>query len=350
MSTTFYGDIMQNPGIHFVFDKIYSSRSEMEEGCSEDGVFHNRYVLIDYGSTDPLSSVVGENAASDVYKYGTTYNHSIWQKVWKQTGEENTAKEQYIMIGSLDCRMPLELDYMLQAPSLEASVRQQFWNPLPENADTENPLVFSTAILGIPAAWKIDNDVLLDTPTVDGWNQPEIRKTQEYEDGTKSYNSIAQFTQHPSTSKYPLIDPETHTFQRGENKEIIKAEQDDTQQLELTLPAIDYIIQKLWDICYPVTEDGTARDTTIESAESEIVPFSLLKTYNSEGKNTLVGTMRIVLGLLGDDEEAIGRDTLYGIYNYFHNAVQITSDASVGKGIQWLWDHSKEVNVLTQTT
>ena len=58
---SFYGNIKNNSRASFIFDRIYSSRVEMETALrivqddngevQGDGVFINRYVLIDYGYT-----------------------------------------------------------------------------------------------------------------------------------------------------------------------------------------------------------------------------------------------------------------------------------------------------------
>lgn len=44
----FYGNIKNTSRTQFNFDKIYSSRSEMENSCQNDGVYAGRYVLVEY--------------------------------------------------------------------------------------------------------------------------------------------------------------------------------------------------------------------------------------------------------------------------------------------------------------
>jgi len=44
----FYGNITNTNRTTFQFDKIYSSRYEMDKHCSTDGVYNGRYVLVEY--------------------------------------------------------------------------------------------------------------------------------------------------------------------------------------------------------------------------------------------------------------------------------------------------------------
>jgi hypothetical protein len=60
---SFYGNIKNNSRASFIFDKIYSSRCNMNAALAAedektgakigDGVFINRYVLIDYNFYSP---------------------------------------------------------------------------------------------------------------------------------------------------------------------------------------------------------------------------------------------------------------------------------------------------------
>lgn len=48
----FYGNITNTSKTTFSFDKIYTSRRDMDEACAKgDGVFLGRYVLVEYGAT-----------------------------------------------------------------------------------------------------------------------------------------------------------------------------------------------------------------------------------------------------------------------------------------------------------
>ena len=47
--SSFYGNIKFNNQTPLIFDKIYSSRYDMEKNCSSDGIFNGRFILISYG-------------------------------------------------------------------------------------------------------------------------------------------------------------------------------------------------------------------------------------------------------------------------------------------------------------
>ena len=47
--SSFYGNIKFNNQTPLIFDKIYTSRFEMEEKCHSDGIFNGRFILISYG-------------------------------------------------------------------------------------------------------------------------------------------------------------------------------------------------------------------------------------------------------------------------------------------------------------
>jgi hypothetical protein len=59
MATSLYGTVKKIGSSQFTFDKIYTSRSAMEEALTTldnngkiigDGVYHSRYVLVSYGN------------------------------------------------------------------------------------------------------------------------------------------------------------------------------------------------------------------------------------------------------------------------------------------------------------
>lgn len=92
---------------NIVFDKIYSSKTEMDKAMSTDGgdgVFIGRYVLIDYGLR--FSEEYNFNAKKDE-KQGN-YDSTIWQKT------ENG----YRLISELNAPLP-EIELKLKAPTAE---------------------------------------------------------------------------------------------------------------------------------------------------------------------------------------------------------------------------------------
>ena len=123
MATSLYGTVKKIGSSQFTFDRIYSTRSEMEAQMQQDGVYHGRYVLISYGEhyttnnvndatiTINLNNQTSEwraninsdwiaNYNADLQAYHNVYDKTVWQKIFDGT----TAK--YIMVASLNARAP----------------------------------------------------------------------------------------------------------------------------------------------------------------------------------------------------------------------------------------------------
>lgn len=66
----FYGNTI-NPS-QFQFDKIYPNRKEMDENCSNDGVFIGRYILIKYDTNKEISRIYIGNEKENGKFYGYT--------------------------------------------------------------------------------------------------------------------------------------------------------------------------------------------------------------------------------------------------------------------------------------
>ena len=200
--SSFYGNIKNSNRISLIFDKIYTSRTEMETECTGDGIFNNRFILIDYGQkttvpftrvfptqeeyekgvltgkyykvtfVPPNNTLYGQlgydpttfkpytrdeaydlsknryfiareslldsktlnvepnvdtkrrpvlcpfvtNKEMDLVNYGDEYQHTVWQKIWTQTGTANTVVEKYICVAKLDAEAPI-LNLIVDAPS-----------------------------------------------------------------------------------------------------------------------------------------------------------------------------------------------------------------------------------------
>jgi hypothetical protein len=52
MEKQIYGNITNTARTQFQFDRIYPNKREMNECKDSDGIYHGRYVLIEYGE-DP---------------------------------------------------------------------------------------------------------------------------------------------------------------------------------------------------------------------------------------------------------------------------------------------------------
>lgn len=133
---SFYGNIKNNSRSSFIFDKIYPSRTAMENALNStegDGIFVNRYVLIDYGANiayiegneqdtddnnnqvyynryelNPATSnqtrmennIYSTNRLDDAGAYHAEYDQTVWMKIYTNN------KEKYIMVARLKAEAP----------------------------------------------------------------------------------------------------------------------------------------------------------------------------------------------------------------------------------------------------
>ena len=72
----FYGNITNTSRTQFVFDKVYSSRYEMDFNCAKDGVYAGRYVLVEY-EVDTSEDIYKKNFYCVNYYIFNFYNSSI---------------------------------------------------------------------------------------------------------------------------------------------------------------------------------------------------------------------------------------------------------------------------------
>lgn len=124
MSTSLYGTVKKIGSSYFTFDRIYNSRSEMENAMTTDGVYHGRYVLVTYGDEQLTNSTNGgtiiltnntnvseqysvsyntawlQNYNLDISRYHNVYDKTVWQKIF------DGGNEKYIMVASLNARAP----------------------------------------------------------------------------------------------------------------------------------------------------------------------------------------------------------------------------------------------------
>ena len=117
-----YGKVKRVGSSSFQFDRVYSSRLDMEyvlnndgtkASARKDGVYVGRYVLVEYGERygadqQELDSYI-QNREKDIQEYGNTYDSTVWQKVYENN------KEKYIMVAELNATVP-QLSLNLQKP------------------------------------------------------------------------------------------------------------------------------------------------------------------------------------------------------------------------------------------
>jgi len=55
----FYGNLSSINRSTFVFDRVYTTRAEMDSNAATDGIFINRYVLVEYGNQPNIGYLIG---------------------------------------------------------------------------------------------------------------------------------------------------------------------------------------------------------------------------------------------------------------------------------------------------
>lgn len=119
-----YGQVKRVASSTFQFDKVYHTRSDLEDNCTIDGVYAGRYVLVNYGENgiryEPFLDDNGQKQyeedgtlivkETDIYihdyeedlnRFGATYDSTVWQKIY---GVESG--EKYVMVAELNCSAP----------------------------------------------------------------------------------------------------------------------------------------------------------------------------------------------------------------------------------------------------
>lgn len=129
-----YGNIKKVDSSVFQFDKIYSSRADLEDNENNDGVYTGRYVLVEYGQRwintqleptenteygDTYATINGirvkerleyrTNANKDLTRFGAIYDSTVWQKIYFQ------GQDKYIMVAELNAIAP-KLDMQQHKP------------------------------------------------------------------------------------------------------------------------------------------------------------------------------------------------------------------------------------------
>ena len=209
--SSFYGNIKFNNQTPLIYDKIYTSRSQMEDECHSDGIFNGRYVLVSYGDIrytpyhkiEPMNEVdfanaikagniyyivettttdnvttsrfietteykagqdyyirtvysideasdFAKNKAIDEARYNHDYHSTVWQKIWTSTQDSDNIEEKYIMVSHLNAETP-KVTMIVDAPSdrmeLDKTNKVYFLVPTNQNA------------LNVPGAMsKVDYD------------------------------------------------------------------------------------------------------------------------------------------------------------------------------------------------
>lgn len=197
---SFYGNIKFNNQTPLIYDKIYTSRSQMEDECHSDGIFNGRYVLVSYGDIrytpyhkiEPMNEVdfanaikagniyyivetttidnvttsrfietteykagqdyyirtvysideasdFAKNKAIDEARYNHDYHSTVWQKIWTSTQDSDNIEEKYIMVSHLNAETP-KVTMIVDAPNdrMEFDKTNQVYFLVPTNQHALN--------------------------------------------------------------------------------------------------------------------------------------------------------------------------------------------------------------------
>lgn len=193
--SSFYGNIKFNNQTPLIYDKIYTSRYQMEQECHSDGIFNGRYILISYGDirytpyhkvepmnevdfanaikagnvyyiTDSQSadgfkstteykagqdyyirtiysidegSIFAKNKSIDEQHYNHDYHSTVWQKIWTSTQDSAEIEEKYIMVSHLNAETP-KVTMIVDAPNdvMEFDKTNQVYFLVPTNQHALN--------------------------------------------------------------------------------------------------------------------------------------------------------------------------------------------------------------------
>lgn len=193
--SSFYGNIKFNNQTPLIYDKIYTSRYQMEQECHSDGIFNGRYILISYGdirytpyhkvepmneadfanaikagniyyitdsqSADGFKSTTEYKAGQDYYirtiysidegstfaknksideqYYNHDYHSTVWQKIWTSTQDSAEIEEKYIMVSHLNAETP-KVTMIVDAPNdvMEFDKTNQVYFLVPTNQHALN--------------------------------------------------------------------------------------------------------------------------------------------------------------------------------------------------------------------
>ena len=197
--SSFYGNIKFNNQTPLIFDKIYSSRYQMEQNCHSDGIFNGRFILVSYGDirytpyhkVEPMndevfnanrqagtiyyitssegdsfgfrevknseaynayndyyirtvysideSSTFAANKSEDEIEYNHDYHNTVWQKIWTSTQDSTEIEEKYIMVSHLNAETP-RISMIVDAPNdvMEFDKTNQVFYLVPTNQHALN--------------------------------------------------------------------------------------------------------------------------------------------------------------------------------------------------------------------
>lgn len=263
--SSFYGNIKFNNQTPLIYDKIYTSRSQMEDECHSDGIFNGRYVLVSYGDIrytpyhkiEPMNEVdfanaikagniyyivettttdnvttsrfietteykagqdyyirtvysideasdFAKNKAIDEARYNHDYHSTVWQKIWTSTQDSDNIEEKYIMVSHLNAETP-KVTMIVDAPNdrMEFDKTNQVYFLVPTNQHALNvPGAMSKADYD-----KMDKDNLFIRSDIMIDGEYKFTPVSSIQDATWDINTIYYIYKDEVYEKYPDSKP-----------------------------------------------------------------------------------------------------------------------------------------------
>lgn len=274
------------------------------------------------------------------YPFTIGWDSTVWRKVYKNN------KEQYQMIASLNSVTP-KFTLTADAPTIIPTAPHFGINSTNINYDLHYQPNWGLRVKRAKEDEKSDIEINLPYKAYDYDNKLLIEE-QPYR-GAIYFNKAGfnpKIRNHDKTIKDEItVLPTGNTGQdyvvHNENGDFIKEIKEDTQEITLNLPSIGNIMSDIWDLVYgpadPKNPDNPLRDMNLSWENYNITANRLVLeerengyTYNSNGIDTIVGSINSVHDLMGriivndplpngEIESADTNKIYYGAYNSIIN-------------------------------
>ena len=319
----FYGSVVSTTKTPFTYDRIYTTRANMEEACEEDGVFLGRYVLVEYDEstvkgyysngvfykdaektqvmpgeekvlyqnllevsgfytysvsskkwnkiTSGANSAYSYNYDIDVKKYGRGYDSTVWIKHYDVT----TNKYHYLLMAELNATTPT-FHLIHDAPQEVAGA--PYFDENSSNLDyyLHNEVAFTNRVKATDAEHP-HSDIIVRRPKV-SWsydaNNNETRVEEGYEDiNAAVYFNKAGFNKETRVYKDDSASEDGFGYTLSASGRRYSAPvlgnaggtiANDTKNWYLYLPSLGNAICELWDDIY-----GRDRKLTVPTERNQ---------------------------------------------------------------------------------
>lgn len=243
------------------------------------------------------------------YPFTIGWDSTVWRKVYKNN------KEQYQMIASLNSITP-KFTLTADAPTIIPTAPHFGINSTNINYDLHYQPNWGLRVKRAAEDEKSDIEIDLPYKAYD-YKSESLIEEQPYRGAI--YFNKAGFNPKIKNKDKTVEDeitilPSGNTGQNyivhNENGDFIKEIKEDTQEITLNLPSIGNIMSDIWDLVYgplnPKDPNNQLRDTNLSWGDYNISKNRLVLeagengyTYNSNGINTIAGSINSVHDLMG---------------------------------------------------